>query len=625
MDCHYIRPRMKLPLSSALALSFVLSAQAQAPEYRTIDGRGNNLSHPSWGAAHDTVVNSCRVNFADGLSAPAGPELPNTRVLSNALFRQEAPTPSPEGLNDLFWAFGQFLDHDIVFTGDDETERMDVPVPAGDAILDPDGTGVVTIPVRRSAPMGDDSTAVRRYGNELTAFIDGSAVYGSDDARAHWLRAHAGGRLRTSPGDLPPFNTLTGAFGGPIDRDAPHMEGMRSPDQRVLICGDTRANENSLLAAMHTAWVREHNYLADSLAADDPRLGDEELYQAARRLVVAELQHVVYEEWLPYLDVAQDPSPGYDPGAHPGISNEFAAAGFRFGHSLVGGTLTLVGEDGAPLNNSPLALRDVFFDPISVVQTNGVGALLRGAATHRQQRLDGHVVEDLRSFLFGTRAGGGMDLVALNITRGRDRGVASFGQMRADLGLPPVAGFEAHTGERVVAGRLGGFYESVMALDPWVGLLTERREGMVGPTLRALLDEQFGRLRAGDRFFYTHEGVLTPEERDWVEAQSLASILARSSGISIPEPSFEAGQIVGVAFAKTGGDVLAAALTDERLVLHDAPRDLRRVVLTDMSGREVATWGPNGEYALRAALPAGPYAVTAVSPSGIASVLVIRH
>ena len=626
-------PPMSLRLGLAAALATALASAlpavlvAQGPDYRTIDGRGNNRAHVHWGAAHDTVVNSCRPNFADGLSAPAGPELPNARVLSNALFRQSAPTPSPENLNDLYWAFGQFLDHDIVFTGGNPAERMDVAVPTGDPLLDPDSTGRVTIPVTRSMPMTGDAGTLRRYGNEITAFVDGSAVYGSDEARAAWLRAYEGGRLLTSAGDLPPFNTLTGEFGGPIDRDAPHMEGMRSPNQRVLICGDTRANENSLLAAMHTAWLREHNRLADSLAAADPDLGDEALYQAARRLVVAELQHVVYAEWLPYLGVAQAPDTGYDPAVHPGISNEFAAAGFRFGHSMVGSELALVGEDGRTLRNSPLALREVFFDPISVVQTNGVAALLRGAATHRQQRLDGQVVEDLRSFLFGTRAGGGMDLVALNITRGRDRGVATFGQMREDLDLPPVPSFEALTGEGVTSAALERFYGSVMDLDPWVGLLAERRDGMAGPTLRALLTEQFERLRAGDRYFYTHEGVLTPDERTWVEAQTLSSVLARSSGVRLTGPSFEAGGLVGAAFAKTQGREPAATLTADALLLHDIGPDVTAVTLTDVSGRTVATWvAESGQtaFALDGGLPAGAYVAAVRTAAGTRGVLVGR-
>ena len=625
--------RLTVVIVTASTLCAPLAAQGL---YRSIDGYGNNLEHANWGAAGDTIVNRCRPNFADGRGAPAGAELPNTRTLSNVLFHQPGDMPSPEGLNDLFWAFGQFVDHDIVLTHNSETEALPIRIPTGDVMFDPQGTGRASIPMMRSAAMHGDSAGLRRYANELTAFLDASAVYGETPQRAAWLRSFRGGRLKVSAGDLPPFNTLTGEFGGPVDASAPAMDGMRYPSQRVMVCGDVRANENSLLAAMHTAWLREHNWLCDSLAERDPGLRDEDLYQAARRLLIAEFQQVVYREWLPELGVDIGPEVGYDPTVNPGISNEFAAAGFRFGHSLVGSRLVLVDEGGNPTSNSPIALRDVFFDPVAVVQNNGVAALIRGAATHRQQTFDGKVVEDLRSFLFGQPGQGGMDLVAINIMRGRDRGVARFGDMREDLGLPPITSFEALTGESVTSARLGEFYGSVNDIDPWVGLLVEQRDGMTGSTLRAMLVEQFERLRAGDRYFAAHEGNLTGEERAWVEQQTLAKILARSSRIYIDDDSFRAAPVVGLASAKTRrAEPIRARVTDGALVVEGSARGVRRITLRDATGRLVSAWdesqaaiAPNdAEWVARlplagAPLGSGLYACSVESGSGVSSAFV---
>lgn len=64
-----------------------------------------------------------------------------------------------------------------------------------------------------------------------------------------------------------------------------------------------------------------------------------------RRIVVAEMQHIVYSEWLPdilgAMVTAQHdlyPLPyaytKYDASVDATIHNEFSAAGFRFGHSL---------------------------------------------------------------------------------------------------------------------------------------------------------------------------------------------------------------------------------------------------------------------------------------------------
>ena len=53
--------------------------------------------------------------------------------------------------------------------------------------------------------------------------------------------------------------------------------------------------------AMHTLWVREHNRIATNLKLLRPYADDETLFQEARKIVIAELQHITYNEWLPEL------------------------------------------------------------------------------------------------------------------------------------------------------------------------------------------------------------------------------------------------------------------------------------------------------------------------------------
>ena len=173
---------------------------------------GFGVAHPPWGSVGQDLLRVSPAASGDGISTPSGADRPGARLVSNLL------AASPEGgvTNDrdftaFVYAWGQFLDHDLGLT-DTATprERLPIAVPAGDPSFDPTGTGTLTIPMSRSAYDPATGTAAgnpRQQTNSLTAFIDGSQVYGSDATRAAALREFVGGRMRTSAGNLLPFNT----------------------------------------------------------------------------------------------------------------------------------------------------------------------------------------------------------------------------------------------------------------------------------------------------------------------------------------------------------------------------------------------------------------------------------
>jgi len=488
-------------------------------EFRRIDGRGNNGARRRQGAAGSRLLRLTTVAYEDGSDAPAGAERPNPRALSNQCATQKSATLAPKRVSDMFWQWGQFLDHDLSLTPVAEpAEPFDVPIPAGDAWFDPDATGAEAIPLDRSSYRRVGG--VRHQLNGITAYIDASNVYGSDRRRARALRARDGsGRLATSAGDLLPFNSA----------GLPNAPG---PGDHYFLGGDFRANEQAGLTAMHTLFVREHNFWAGELRATRPELSGGEIYRWARAIVGAEMQAITYREFLPLLlgRSALPPWTGYDPAADAGIANVFATAAYRFGHSMLSPTLLRLDADGAPIAAGHLPLAGAFFNPRAILD-HGIEPLLRGLAAQRAQAIDNQVVDGVRNFLFGPPGAGGFDLASLNIQRGRDHGLPSYNQVRIDFGLAPAATFADVNPDPAVQADLAAAYGSVDLIDPWVGGLAEPRfrGALVGETYRAILADQFRRLRDGDRFWY--QGYLPPDLVELVEQQTLAKIIRRNTGI----------------------------------------------------------------------------------------------
>ena len=560
----------------------VVSGPAWGLLIRSNDGLNNNISNPGWGSTGSNLVRITPAAYDDGQSVPRGgipSSLPSPRAISQAASAQITNTRNQRGASDWLWQWGQFLDHDLDLTptSSESAEAFDIPVPFGDASFDPMRSGTQTIPFQRSEHL-TDVNGVRQQPNEITAYIDASNVYGSDDTRAALLRENDK-YLRMTVGAngeiLLGQNTL----------NADNDNGGNPNNAQFFLAGDVRANEQIGLTAVHTLFAREHNRLVDGLkdrleggdagliAERDATIGqigngvDNEnqfLFQAARKIVGAQIQKITYSEFLPVLlgrDLSETYS-GYDDSVNAGVSNEFSAAAFRLGHTMLPSSLLRVDANSGQTAMTEIQLRDAFFNPGEVFQ-NGVDSLLAGLAVRPAQAIDTMLVDDVRNFLFGPPGAGGLDLASLNIQRGRDHGLGSLNFVRTALGLSPHADFIALTGgDAGLAQALAAIYGDINDVDLWIGGLAEVAFGpsMLGETFNEIVVDQFMRSMLGDRFFYLGEemAVLNVLAPNFMRETSLANIIQRNSTVdsiqanvflTVPEPATFMLLLLGIMFA----------------------------------------------------------------------------
>jgi hypothetical protein len=464
---------------------------------------------------------------------PGGQDWPNPREVSNLLFQQNGVINDQLELSDFVWAFGQFIDHDITLVPDEESELLFIFVPEGDPWMDPFGWGTALIPMARSAfdqATGTDPSNPRQHFNAITAFIDGSAVYGSSKTVSDWLRTFQDGKMKTSSGNLLPYNTLDGEWNSDIDPNAPEMADPMGISEKHFVAGDVRANENSILTTLHTLFVREHNRLCDELKSQDTSLEDEQLFQETRRRIGAYLQSITYEEWLPAMGANVLNYQGYDSFVNPSISNVFSGAAYRLGHTLINSNIMRLDEFGEVIPQGNLGMKDAFFNPLEIKNAGGIEPYLRGMVVQMQQECDVKVIDDLRSFLFGVPGSGGLDLASININRGRERGIPDFNSVRQSFGLDPLLSFYDLTSHIDWADKMEVIYEDINKLDAWVGMLAKDHlpGALFGETI---MMQQFSDLRDGDRFYYENDPAFEVNEKWAIKNTTLADIIRRNTEI----------------------------------------------------------------------------------------------
>ena len=317
-----------------------------------------------------------------------------------------------------------------------------------------------------------------------------------------------------------------------------------------FLAGDTRVNENTALATMHTVWVRLHNVYAkliDSLGKLKPGVfktiapGKKDrntiIFEEARKIVIAILQRVFYDEWLP--KVAAVPTyKGYNPSVKAEVRQGFATAAFRFGHTLVRNQFERVNSNFAPSEEGPLSVQ-ASFNNNRPINSEGIEPIMQGLFSNNGEAedFDNTFSASIAARLFiPPRQRGFQNLVALNIQRGRDHGLQSYTEYRKLCGIPnakrrgsnPFSIFSNTITNPEILKDLQTTYGSPSNhVDLFAAGISETNDGakLLGRTFGCILSRTFQELRDGDRFYYENKDIVSlPQQRE-VKKMNMARVM----------------------------------------------------------------------------------------------------
>ncbi|KAG0723194.1 Peroxidasin [Chionoecetes opilio] len=527
-------------------------------KYRTIDGSCNNFHNPLWGSSLTGFRRILSPIYENGFNTPVGWSKtkryhgffkPSARLVSSRVMSTEEVSPDHH-CTHMLMQWGQFVDHDLdhalpsislesFLDGQSCQRSCDYASPCFPIEIPPDDPRIRNYRcmefTRSSAVCGSGMTSVffntvlpREQINQLSSYLDASQVYGSSATEVRLLRnlTHHEGKLR---------HGISGPTGKPMMpfSDGAPVDCRRDPDESGVDCflaGDIRANEQSGLTAMHTVWFREHNRIADAFKQMNPHWDGDTVFHETRK-------HITYTHWLSHIlgpsgmEMLGEYS-GYNTNLNPTISNVFATAAYRFGHSLVNPILHRLNATYQPIPEGHLPLHKAFFSPWRIVDEGGIDPLLRGliGTPAKLKAPDQLLNTELTEKLFRAAHEVALDLASLNIQRGRDHALPGYTEWRRVCNLSVPEDFDQLSSDissSDVRNSLQQLYGHPGNVDLWVGgLLEDAVEGArVGPTFQCLLVDQFRRLRDGDRFWYEHPSVFKREQLQQIKQITLGRVM----------------------------------------------------------------------------------------------------
>jgi hypothetical protein len=307
-------------------------------EQTTVEVATNNQPEPA-----DVRMITTRFDYLfDGLRYPEDRlpiDSPSTvvtglKALGSAMVDQSEPDSGDSSVPPIYTYWGQFVDHDLTAATDSDNDISITELPL---VSSPPSRVVKTLRNLREPTLNLDSL----YGN-------GPGAVGPKEV------PFTGGKFDIGPTTTPaPEPKIPGD-------DLPRAAGA------VPLVGDTRNDENLIVAQLHLGFLKFHNAVVEYFAdhPGDVATGDGS-FGRARQVVQWHYQWVTVHDFLatladqPTLTGLLDGSivPLFAPrnGAGSYMPLEFSAAAYRFGHSMVRGTYDWNANFGAPGDEKPHA------------------------------------------------------------------------------------------------------------------------------------------------------------------------------------------------------------------------------------------------------------------------------
>ncbi|KAK4872137.1 hypothetical protein RN001_016261 [Aquatica leii] len=553
--------------------------------YQSYDGACNNLNNPFlYGVAYTPFRRALPAVYADGLSEPRigvdGKQLPLARTVSLLVHRPLYRNDTKFTVMLAVW--GQFIDHDITATALSQT-GLGKNIPCCTQNEHPDcysilisksdpfyyECNITCMQFVRSAAAPSDTIEPRQQLNQASSYIDGSVIYGSAIEIANTLRDFQDGKLKTYLSEnnktLLPLST--------DPNDGCNREEQNKIGRYCFVTGDQRANENLHLTSMHLIWVRQHNYLASELKNINPNWNDDKIFEEVRKIIIAQMQHITYNEFIrvivgPSLRKKLNLNPkkrgyftGYDKNIDASIANNFAAASFRFGHTLIPAMFKLL--DNNSINEEYIQMHKMLFNPYSLYDVKGLDRSLRGAINTSIEASDTYFNDELlfcysRSTLLSCWGGGGGDSVTcVNLNNALPCILKAY-KLKTETGQffsEEDSDMTVETSNIVCFSKFVSFlsfinlvksvnmergskpkniYLHVDDIDLYSGAISEEplEGGILGPTFTCLVTDQFVRLKRGDRMWYENPQkphAFTLDQLKEIRLTTLAKIICDNS------------------------------------------------------------------------------------------------